>query len=410
MIPGEIIHVEIAVPESCPTILSEIQSDWEGILSNGEMATWKEIHNPQNWANVPSSLKVSTKKISITTDQGLVQDSEMVDLLHVRPNFYCFVLHEEEPSLEVLDPTHDGDDLVPACENRMLPHIDLDGLWESLIFTSSIKKSLLYYAHSALLFSDLGVSNHVINRNRLILLYGPPGTGKTSLCRALAQKLAIRLSHRFQAAHLLEVQSHSLFSKWFSTSGKLIHRLFELVKDMVQDNPHVLICVLLDEVESLAASRSQLGGDPTDSMRAVNALLTGLDRLQVFPNLLILATTNMAAKVDDAFCDRADLILEIGHPIPNARLQILLSCINELQRVGLLQSSERVKDDRQLLKLLDNLVIFTGGWSGRGLRRLPLRAHALHMASFGPSKRVLSVKEFITTMLLTAQKQDMGPL
>ena len=45
---------------------------------------------------------------------------------------------------------------------------------------------------------------------------GPPGTGKTSLCKGLAQKLCIRLSDRFSYGQLIEINSHSLFSKWFS--------------------------------------------------------------------------------------------------------------------------------------------------------------------------------------------------
>ena len=53
-----------------------------------------------------------------------------------------------------------------------------------------------------------------------------PGTGKTSLCKALAQKLAIRLSDRYNYGQLIEINAHSLFSKWFSESGKLVMKLF----------------------------------------------------------------------------------------------------------------------------------------------------------------------------------------
>ena len=78
-------------------------------------------------------------------------------------------------------------------------------------------------------------------------MHGPPGTGKTSLCKALAQKLAIRFGHRFPQGLLIEVNAHSLFSKWFSESGKLVAKLFAKITEMVED-PECLVFVLIDEV------------------------------------------------------------------------------------------------------------------------------------------------------------------
>ena len=48
-----------------------------------------------------------------------------------------------------------------------------------------------------------------------------------------------------------------------------------------------LTFVLIDEVESLTAARKAAisGGEPSDSIRAVNALLTQLDALKRFNNV-----------------------------------------------------------------------------------------------------------------------------
>lgn len=113
---------------------------------------------------------------------------------------------------------------------------------------------------------------------------------------------------RFRMGHLIEVNAHSLFSKYFSESGKLVSQLFSKIMEYVEESDKVVF-VLIDEVESLAAARKAAiaGNEPTDAIRAVNALLTHLDCLRHHRNAMILCTSNLPEAVDAAFVDRADI-------------------------------------------------------------------------------------------------------
>jgi hypothetical protein len=104
--------------------------------------------------------------------------------------------------------------------------------------------------------------------------------------------------YRYQKTELVEINSHSLFSKWFSESGKLVHSLFAKI-EQIAENTDVFVLVLIgpsslfflllsyfswftfcltDEVESLAGSRSSgaSGGEPSDALRVGTLVLNQL--------------------------------------------------------------------------------------------------------------------------------------
>lgn len=331
-----------------------------------------------------------------------------------------FKLSDEPPAEE----TTEDDENVTTCQQLQLPSTSLHGLWESLIFDSQVKRNVLEYAATAMLFSDVKVNPHIISWNRVVLLHGPPGTGKTSLCKALAQKLSIRLSQRYASGHLLEINAHSLFSKWFSESGKLVMKLFRQIQELVEDED-ALVCVLIDEVESLTAARkaAMSGSEPSDAIRVVNALLTQLDSLKKFSNVLILTTSNITEAIDIAFVDRADIKQYIGLPSTQARYEILRSCLEELCRVGLVERGQDTKllpfhevdlargsdsnpesgittgsSGLRIVNLsasraLQRVAEAADGFSGRSLRKLPFQAHA-----FFVQNRRCHLRDFIASL------------
>ncbi|XP_031481361.1 pachytene checkpoint protein 2 homolog [Nymphaea colorata] len=359
-------------------------------------------------------LAQNVQRICICDTDEWVESGKVVLFWQAKPLVHVFQLSEEGPGEEP-----SGDELLSSFQEWVLPAREFDGLWESLIYETGLKQRLLRYAGSALIFTEKRVDPFLVSWNRVVLLHGPPGTGKTSLCKALAQKLSIRLSSRYTQCQLVEVNAHSLFSKWFSESGKLVAKLFQKIQEMVEEENN-LVFVLIDEVESLAAARQAAlsGSEPSDSIRVVNALLTQLDRLKAWPNVFILTTSNITAAIDIAFVDRADIKAYVGPPTLQARYEILRSCVLELLRTGILLHTEdhdpleipnyislieklrEVENGACLSKQLLEAANICEGLSGRALRKLPFLAHASLANPYS-----CTCTKFVLTLIETAKSE-----
>ncbi|UYV70733.1 TRIP13 [Cordylochernes scorpioides] len=286
--------------------------------------------------------------------------SQGVDLRQARLELHVYREHHDGPGCEDLGEEEE----ITAATHWLLPSQDFHGLWDSLVMDSEIKSQLLNFVSTSLLFSDKKVNSNLVSWNGVVLLHGPPGTGKTSLCKALAHKLTVRFSNRYLYGQLIEINSHSLFSKWFSEvgqlavhmvqatiimSGKLVLKMFQKIQEYI-DDPKSLVFVLIDEVESLAHTRTaSMGGtEPSDAIRVVNALLTQIDQIRRFPNVIILTTSNVTGAIDLAFVDRADIKQYIGPPSVAAIYQIYFTAIQELLKVGIVAPKESLLPLRQL--------------------------------------------------------------
>ncbi|KAG0651195.1 Pachytene checkpoint [Hyphodiscus hymeniophilus] len=247
-------------------------------------------------------------------------------------------------------------DGLPQADVTPLPHIKFEGQWDELFFENDIKGDLIWMMTNILRFSQAS-GREPGDTNPLMLLYGPPGTGKTTLCQGLAQKISIRLNLAYKRTRLIQIKAAALLSKYYSESAKQVDKIFITLQRMCEDDSEEFICVLIDEVETIAITRqASAHGESQESLRATNAFLTGLDRTKTYPNIIFLCTSNMVDSLDAAFIDRCGLKIEVGLPSLASQYAILRGRIQKLITRGIVLSKAVLPSyrDAEIERILDS--------------------------------------------------------
>ncbi|KAK6438246.1 hypothetical protein LTR95_005555 [Oleoguttula sp. CCFEE 5521] len=377
------LHMEVQLTSSIP------QATQQAIRA--EVATWtKQMYKS---IEVGSCLKHEGRlkhekiiaRMQVVGFTGPPQSSNWIDVEDVHLDVQTY--HLRQPNDTGDRRSVKQDEHSSQARTLSLPNALLADEWDSLVFDDSLPARLLrYLVRMVAMMSQPGLNLATFNWNRLCLLHGPPGSGKSTLCRALAQKLAIRLGETFAAADLVEINANAMLSKYFGESGKLIESTFDGVMGRAKDGKKLMV-VVIDEVETIAGSRKAASGagECHEGLRATNQVLTALDRLRHLPNVITLCTSNMIEAIDPAFLDRVDIKQYIPSPSTSAIYNIFRSCLNELVRSKLITAADKIPTlatthmtllnspdsaGHRLCKLSERCAKLA--MSGRTLRRLPV--------------------------------------
>ncbi len=153
------------------------------------------------------------------------------------------------------------------------------------------------------LFQRLG-----IDPPKGVLMHGPPGTGKTLLARVVASEA--------EASFFL-INGPEILGKMQGESEERLREVFNQARDQ---SPAI---IFIDEVDSIAPKREQVGGEA--ERRLVAQLLTLMDGLEPRQNVMVIGATNRVDAVDEALRrpGRFDREIIIGVPDQDGRREIL---------------------------------------------------------------------------------------
>lgn len=189
-----------------------------------------------------------------------------------------------------------------AVERPTFSYEDVGGLRREVQRVREIIELPLRYPE---VFTRLG-----IDAPKGILLYGPPGCGKTLIARAVAHETNVRF---------FSISGPEIMQKFYGESEGYLRKLFD---EATKQAPSI---IFIDEIDSIAPKREDLGGEHQVERRVVAQLLSLMDGLKARGQVIVIAATNLPNALDPALRRPGRFDREIVIPIPDrhGRLEIL---------------------------------------------------------------------------------------
>jgi len=183
-----------------------------------------------------------------------------------------------------------------------------------------------------------------------LVFSGPSGTGKTFLAKALAADAG---------ATFYDISGPAIEGELV---GQAERRLRDLFDHAATNRPSILF---FDEIDSMFNPRGV--GSNQHSNRLVGQFLARLDGIKAFPQVLVIATTNLPGALDAALMRPGRLSHKLAFEVPD-----------ESDRYLILQAqASRAKFADDEFAEIDKLVEMTPGWTAADLAAIWTEAGVL---------------------------------
>lgn len=189
-------------------------------------------------------------------------------------------------------------------KNRKIPKVTFDEIGGIEEIIDQVREIIELPLKQPKLYEHLGIKPH-----KGILLYGQPGNGKTLIAKAIANEVS---------AHFISVSGPELLNKYYGQSEENLRNVFIEAGEM---QPSI---IFFDEIDSIASRRSNDENNRIES-KFVNQLLTLMDGIIIYENVIVIASTNRPELLDEALLrpGRFDFKIEVKKPNEKGILKII---------------------------------------------------------------------------------------